>query len=68
MAYVVITVSIHLNNVPLFNPRLHANQGKPGYWRREAALVIEDIAVPGNRTNRMSIRPLLRVNSTKTLF
>ena len=36
---------------------------------RKPAYFFEDIAVPGNgAANHMSIRPLLRLTSTKTLF
>ena len=42
--------------------------GGGGGGGRDSAFFFEDIAVPGNDANRMSIRPLLRMTSTKALF
>ena len=39
-----------------------------GGGRRKPACFFEDTAVSGNGANHMSIRPLLKMTSTKTLF
>ena len=59
------TRSLHLvlGHVRCF---IRTNQGGGG--GRKSAYFFEDIAVPGNGANHMSIKPLLRMTSTKTLF
>ena len=42
--------------------------GEGGGRRRKTAVCFDDIAMPGNGANNMSISPLLRMTSTKTLF
>ena len=46
----------------------HCGEGGGGGQRRKAAVFFDDTAMPGNGANNMSISPLLRMTSTKTLF